>query len=466
MSAASRTSRFTWSSTYPESTAAELFAWHSRQGALERLLPPWQKNTILSRQGGIAPGGEVTLRLQAGPISFHYRGRHIAWEPGRMFHDIQERGPFASWSHRHSFHDSPDGSVLEDEVEFALPGHRFLPGWLHRLVDQELSRLFRHRREVLLADLALHRRCSREPLRILISGASGVLGQRLCPLLTTGGHRLFTLVRRPPNSADEIFWEPMAGLLDPGKIPAVDAVIHLAGEYIGLRRWSASGKERVLTSRRQGTDLLCRTLAALPRPPRVLLSASATGYYGDSGGSEVAEEASAGRDFISFVCRQWEEATAPAKAAGIRTVTMRLGVGLTPHAGGLARILATGPLGYIRRFGHGDQYISWISNDDMVAAMLHCLATPSLAGPINIVAPEPVTNAAFMATLALLTGRPLLPPLPAPFLRLLYGQMAAEIVLSGCRASSRKLQDSGFRFRHPTLTTALVSLLGLRGETP
>ncbi len=186
-------------------------------------------------------------------------------------------------------------------------------------------------------------------------------------------------------------------------------------------------------------------------PPKVFLCASAVGYYGDGRDRVIDETNPPGNDFIAEVCKLWEKGTEPARNAGIRTVFMRLGIGLTPRGGALQRILAASPFGFIRRFGNGHQYISWISRDDMVGAMLHALSCPSLQGPLNIVAPQPVTNAEFMQTLARITGRPLLFPLPGWFLKMIYGQMASEILLSGCRVSSQKLQDSGFKFRHPTL---------------
>jgi uncharacterized protein (TIGR01777 family) len=196
------------------------------------------------------------------------------------------------------------------------------------------------------------------------------------------------------------------------------------------------------------------------RVPRVFLCASAVGYYGDGGDQVIDETCPPGDDFISEVCKLWEMGTEPAREAGIRTVFMRLGIGLTPRGGALQRILATSPCGFIRRFGSGHQYISWISRDDMVAAMLHLLSCPTLEGPVNIAAPQPVSNAEFMRTLACITGRPLLFPLSGRILKMIYGQMASEILLSGCRVSVQKLLDSGFRFRHPTLEKALKSLLG------
>jgi uncharacterized protein (TIGR01777 family) len=288
-----------------------------------------------------------------------------------------------------------------------------------------------------------------------------VLGRVLVPLLTTGGHEVWTLVRRKPTPGSrEIFWDPWNGVLKASELPELDGVIHLAGEYIGLGRWSAPKKEKVVESRKRGTWLLAKTIARLRKPPEVFLSASAVGYYGDTGSGIITEEAPTGNDFISEVCRAWEFGVAPAAEAGIRTVTMRLGVALTPRGGALQRLLMSDPLFIFKQFGHGWQYISWMSIDDMVAAMLHCLVTPELHGPVNIAAPQPVTNKEMLATLARVLDRPQLFAIPSASLRMLYGQMAKEIVLSGCRVAVGKLEQSGFRFRHPSLETALRPLLG------
>ena len=451
-------------SEYPCS-AEELYNWHSRSGALERLLPPWENISVLARRGGIEPGGMVELKMHAGPFPFRFRARHIDNVPGVMFRDIQEKGPFAGWSHAHYFKDSVSDpnqrSILNDRVEYSLPGHRFLPRFIKNHVARSLENLFCHRQTQLSEDIALHQRSSTIPLRILVTGASGVIGRDLLPLLTTGGHQVFTLVRRQPNPEKrEIYWDPVNGVLTESDLPELDGVIHLAGEYIGLSRWKEEKKRRVIDSRIKGTKLLAQTLAARQSIPKVLLCASAVGYYGDGLDRVVDETNPPGDDFISEVCRVWEKGTRAARDAGIRTVFMRLGIGLTPQGGALKHILSTSPLGFIRRFGTGGQYISWISRDDMVSAMLHMLSCPTLEGPVNIAAPQPVTNAEFMQTLAHVSGRPLLFPLPGWFLKMIYGQMASEILLSGCRVSSQKLQNSGFKFRHPTLETALRSLLG------
>ena len=452
--------RFVAASTFP-GTARTLYDWHSRPGALERLMPPWERAAVLSRTGTIEPGSEVVLQLHAGPVPYRWHARHLAAEPGVFFRDVQLRGPFARWTHTHRFTDTEDGARLEDEIDYALPGHRFLPGWVHQRVEDELARMFAHRHATLAGDLHLHARCSTRPLNLLISGASGVLGAALRPLLTTGGHRVWTLVRRRPDrSRGEIHWNPERGELNLAGLPPFDGVIHLAGDNIGEGRWTDAKKRRVIDSRVLGTGLIARTLAALPVRPAVLLSASAVGFYGNCLDCCMREEDPAGGDFISDVCSLWEHAATPAAEAGIRTVFLRIGVVLSPRGGALQRLLATRAAGFPRRFGQGDQYISWIAIDDMVAALLHTLTNPDLAGPVNIAAPQPVTNGELLQTLARVMRRPLLPPVPARLLQAVYGQMAVEVLLGGCRVATDKLQRSGFTFRHPRLEGALCALLG------
>lgn len=447
-------------SSYPCS-ARQLHAWHSRYGALERLLPPWEKTKIISRQGGIDPGGRVVLKMRSGPFPFHFHAHHVENIPGVMFRDIQEKGPFASWSHSHFFTDTERGSNLYDKVEYSLPFEKRLPAFLKSHVHKSLQQVFQHRQSIISEDIKVHLRCSAKPLRILISGSSGILGQELIPFLTTGGHKVWTLVRRQPDSGkNEIFWDPENNILEAAQLPELDAVIHLAGEYIGLSRWSEEKKQRVVNSRVAGTTLISRVISSLKVKPKVFLCASAVGYYGNTSQTNLNETQPQGSDFISEVCGRWEASATTAQDANIRTIFLRLGVGLTPRGGALEKILQTSPLGFMRRFGSGNQYISWISTDDMISAMLHCLACESLQGPVNIASPEPVTNSQFMRTLATIAKRPLLLPIPASLLKIVYGQMASEIILSGCHVSAQKLIESGFQFRHPSLELALKKLLG------
>lgn len=454
------TTLFEHQGTYP-CTPQQLYNWHARYGALERLLPPWEKTRIVSRKGGIDPGGEVVLKIRTGPFPFTYHAHHVENVPGEMFRDIQAKGPFKSFSHSHYFKKDTSGTLLHDKVEYSLPLDNLLPSFLKKHVHKSLEQVFHHRESIIGEDIKVHLRCSQQPLKILISGASGVLGRELIPFLTTGGHTVWTLVRRDPDlHKNEIFWDPENNILDGAKLPKIDAVIHLAGEYIGLSRWSEEKKQRVIHSRVDGTRLLSRVVSSLAVKPRVFLCASAVGYYGDSSTTGLDENSPLGQDFISKVCGLWEGSAAETLDKEIRTVFVRLGVGLTPRGGALEKILDTSPLGFIRRFGSGNQYISWISTDDMISAMLHCLTCESLEGPVNIAAPQPVTNAEFMQILAKVAGRPLLFPVPAKLLKFVYGQMASEILLSGCHVSAQKLVDSGFTFRHPNLALALKKLLG------
>jgi len=452
--------RFIATTLFPCS-ARELHNWHGRPGALERLIPPWENTRVLSRSGSIEPGGRVVLQMHAGPLPYQWQARHIENQPGVLFRDIQERGPFARWTHSHHFTDTANGALLEDRIDYALPAQAILPGLATTLVDRTLERVFHYRHTTLADDLRLHQRCSLRPLRVLISGGSGVLGSALHPLLTTGGHEVWTLVRRRPDRrCREIYWNPEQGELNLAGLPAFDGVIHLAGDNIGEGRWTPAKKQRVLDSRTLGTGLIARTLAALPIRPRVLLSASAVGFYGNCLDCCMREEDSAGPEFIADVCSRWEHSALPAQEAGIRTVFLRIGVVLSPRGGALSRLLATSALGFSRRFGSGEQYISWIGINDMVAALLHALTCEGLTGPVNIAAPRPVTNGQLMATLARVMRRPLLPPVPAALLHTLYGQMAAEVLLGGCRVATDKLQHSGFTCRHDDLEPALRHLLG------
>ncbi|MGI6657590.1 MAG: TIGR01777 family oxidoreductase [Desulfobulbus sp.] len=451
---------FSATSVFPCS-AKELYNWHRRPGALERLIPPWERTTVVARSGGIDPGGRVTMRMHLGPVPYLWQAQHIENKPYDFFRDTQIGGPFRRWVHTHRFSATPEGACLQDQIEYALPGQSILPWVSRRLVEPVLIRTFRYRHATLRDDLLLHSRASRQPLRILVSGASGVLGSALVPLLSTGGHEVWRLVRRKPESdSREVYWDPARGEINLSGLPPFDGVIHLAADNIGEGRWTAAKRQRMLESRIQGTDLLVRELARSRQKPKVLLSASAVGFYGDCQDRWVHEDDPPGNAFISEICSRWEQAARPAEDADIRTAFLRIGVVLSPRGGALAQLLAASAAGVSRRFGSGGQYISWIGLHDAVGAMLHVLSCNDIRGPINIVAPEPVTNSELLATLARIMRRPLLPPTPAPMVRLVFGQRGTELLLEGCRASADKLLASGYRFRHPNLAAALGSLLG------
>jgi uncharacterized protein len=302
-------------------------------------------------------------------------------------------------------------------------------------------------------------------LHVAVTGASGLIGSALVPRLLSTGHQVSRLVRHQAGPG-EIFWDPAAGSLDPRTLEGLDAVIHLAGENVGAR-WTPARKARIRSSRVTGTRLLSETLAALKRPPQVLISASAVGIYGNRGDEVLTERSPPGnrdRDFLVSVTEEWERAADPARAEGIRVVHPRLGIVLSPAGGALRRLLIPFRLGLGGPLGSGAQWMSWVSIDDVVEALRHMLANDSLDGPVNVTAPEPLTNAEFSRILARVLSRPTVFRVPAAALRLLLGEMADGTVLSSARVLPGRLLQSGFSFARPGLEIALRHLLGKLAE--
>ena len=296
--------------------------------------------------------------------------------------------------------------------------------------------------------------------RVAVTGATGLVGQRLVPALLAAGHRVDRLTRRPPAAGTtDVQWDPLRGRLDPRALEGVDAVVHLAGESIAARRWSRSVKERIRRSRVDGTRLLSETLGRLERRPRVLVSASAVGYYGDRGEAPLTEDSAPGAGFLADVCREWEAAADPARAAGIRVVHPRLGLVLAREGGALPRMALPFRLGMGGVVGSGRQYWSWIELGDLVRAIELCLGLDGLAGPVNAAAPGPATNREFTRALGKVLGRPTLVPLPAVAVRLLLGEMGQALLLGSARVLPRRLERAGFHFRHPDLPSALRAAL-------
>lgn len=300
-------------------------------------------------------------------------------------------------------------------------------------------------------------------LRVAISGASGLIGTALSVALEREGHAVLPLVRSRRAGPGEIAWDPDAGRIDAAALEGLDAVVHLAGENIA-QRWTPAARTRILESRVRGTGLLADTLASLRRPPEVLVSSSAVGYYGDRGDELLDESSSPGDDFLAGVARAWEGAAEPASKAGIRVVHPRTGVVLSPAGGALGRMLPAFRLGAGGRFGSGRQWMSWIALDDVVDALRFVIHTPALAGPFDFTAPEPVTNAEFTRVLGRVLGRPTFLELPAVALRLLFGEMADRTLLASQRARPTRLLGAGFSFRYPRLEDALTALLAAKTE--
>lgn len=449
-----------------DARAAELFRWHARPGAFRRLTPWWEAVELMADDGSIRDGARVTLRTHVGPLPATWELVHRDYIEGVQFRDEQIRGPFARWVHTHRITpDGPKACVLEDRIDYVLP-----LGWLgwfagRRFVDRKLARLFRYRHAVTAADLAAHQsHRERAAMKILVSGSTGLVGSSLIPFLTTGGHEVKALVRpgtsRASATPGAATWDPAKGSIDESALTGIDAVVHLAGESIAQGRWTAEKKRRIRESRVGSTRLLSETLAKLPQRPSTLVCASAIGFYGDRGDEVLTEESNTGSGFLAEVCREWEAATQPAADAGIRVVNLRFGVILSGGGGALRQMLTPFKLGVGGKIASGRQYMSWVTLDDVVGAIHHALMTDSLRGPVNVVSPQPVTNAEFTKTLGRVLGRPTIFPMPGFAARLALGEMADELLLSSQRVQPGKLRASGYNFRHTELETGLRHVLG------
>jgi uncharacterized protein (TIGR01777 family) len=292
-------------------------------------------------------------------------------------------------------------------------------------------------------------------VKIAVTGSHGLVGGRLIPALVAAGHEVTQVVRRADPGPGEASWDPAGGTIDRAALAGTDAVVHLAGVGIGDRRWNEDHKRAVLDSRVRGTDLIARTVAELDPPPRVLLSASAIGYYGDRDDELLTESSPSGTGFLAEVCRQWEAAARPAAEAGVRTVLLRTGIVQAREGGALARQVPIFRAGLGARFGPGRQWVSWIGLDDEVGAIL-ALLDDDVSGPVNLVGPEPVTNAEYTATLNRLLHRPGAPPAPRFAVKLLLGaEMASEMLLASQRVDAGVLSAKGFTWRQPTLESVL-----------
>jgi len=453
--------RFVKKSSFPIPVES-LFSWHERDGAIERLSPPWDPLKVIYKSGGIQPEAKVILGMKEGPVRFKWHAVHTDYEQNRLFRDMQTRGPLSSWIHTHRFESLGENqSTMEDTIEY-----KSYFSWISRylmdpFIKKKLSRIFTYRHKTTTDDLKLHQQFIHLPRkRVLISGASGLIGQKLIPFLKTGGHTVLTLVRREPAAEHEIFWDPVKGVLNADDLAGVDAIIHLSGENVGEGRWTKAKKQRIIESRQLSTDLLSRTASCLNPKPEVFISASATGYYGDTQQQTATEESRQGGGFLASVCKQWEEAAQPVVKSGIRTVFMRIGVVITPEGGALGKLLLPYQFGLGGRIGSGSQFMSWISIDDVVSAFYWALMNEKITGPLNAVSPNPVSSLKFSKTLASVLHRPAILPLPAFLIKILFGQMGVEGLLYSTKVNPTLLLNSGFHFRHLKLDEVFKHVLG------
>lgn len=433
-----------------------------RRGAFERLAPPWEVPIVVSPFAPPAPGGRVELRVPVAPgLRLPWISQFAEVVEGDRFRDIQVKGPFASFDHTHRFESVSDHEcVMEDKIHYSLPVGSLGDFFGASFVKRKLEAMFRYRHRVLVGDIAAHARVARGPMRVLVTGATGLVGRSLCAFLESGGHEVLRLTRRAARHPGEIEFDPEKGAAHPSEMERFDAVIHLAGDPIAKGRWTEAKKKLIRDSRVPFTRRLAETLAALRQPPTVFISASATGYYGDRGDRVLRESDGPGEGFLPEVCLQWEGATDAAAQAGIRVVHLRTGLVLTPDGGALEPMILPFSLGLGGPLGHGGQWWSFIALDDLLHLILHLVVNDKVRGPVNATSPEPVTNAVFTKILGRVLNRPALIPVPEFALQIALGAMSGPLLMASARVNPEKALDSGFVFAYPSLEPALRHVLG------
>ncbi len=441
------------------------FDWHERPGAFDRLKPPWETIHVTSRKGTIRDGDRLAFRIQ-GLVNQDWEARHEGYIKHVQFQDRQEKGPFASWIHTHKFEPLGESRCrLTDDVTYELPmgqlGEIFGAG----LVKSKLSAMFNYRNQVLAADLARHAPYAHLPKKkILVTGASGLIGSQLCAFLSTGGHQVSILTRTTSQEPlyPEILWDIKTRQIEKEKLEGFDAVVHLAGENIASGSWTLEVKDKIRDSRVRGTSFLCEALASLRSRPQVLISTSASGYYGNRGNEELTESSLPGDGFLPETCVAWESAAHLAVDARIRVVHPRFGIILSPAGGALRQMLTPFQLGAGGIIGNGKQYWSWMSIDDVLYAIHELIQEGGYCGPVNFSTPHCPTNAEFTEDLGTVLSRPVFIPVPAFALRMMFGEMADALLLASARMEPARLVEQKYRFEYPELKRALKHLLGVR----
>ncbi|KAA1258714.1 Epimerase family protein [Rubripirellula obstinata] len=438
----------------------ESFAYHDRPGALQRLVPPWESVELEHSDNSLAVGSRVVMKTKVMGVPLRWVAEHTEYDPPNLFADTQVSGPFASWDHRHEFFKSDSdagGSQLRDHIRYRLPmgqlGRIFGSGKARKTIEA----MFAYRHRITRDDLQLSTDHPIEAMRVAVSGSSGMVGSSMSSLLTLLGHRVHPIVRSPDQ--DESSIAAWSSPEEAAKFDGVDAVIHLAGKSIASARWTDQIKSEIRDSRVIKTRQLCESLASLDNKPKVLICASATGIYGDRGEEVLNEDSAPHDDFLAEVAKEWEAACQPAIEAGIRVVNARFGIILSPSGGALQKTLTPAKL-MGGALGNGKQWWSWMALDDVVGALYHAMATESVSGPVNFVAPASVRNRDFAKTLGRVLGRPALFPAPAFALRLALGEMADDLLLSSTRVEPAKLIQSGYQFRFTDLESFFQYSLG------
>ncbi len=453
--------------TITEAPIETVFEWHERRGAFHRLTPPWE--LVLEKRADPeipAVGSERIMKFVMGPAKMTWHAKHTIYDPPHAFGETMLKGPFWKWDHEHLFEEKDGITTVTDQVDYKVPFgflgeivDRVLGG---RLVAQRIDRMFKAREIRLQRDMNRHQKFRSEARKkILIAGSSGLIGTQLVAFLDTGGHDVYRLVRRNVKDDHEIEWDPEKGVIDSSMIEGFDAVIHLGGEGIGDRRWSAKRKNKIMTSRTESTSLLAETLANLKQPPEVFMVASAVGFYGHSDEQGLTEKSEPGTGYLAEVCSAWEESARPAAESGIRTIWLRTGIVLSGIGGALGKMLLPFKMNAGGPIASGKQWMPWISMDDQIYSMHELLMDSSASGAYNLTAPNPVSQREFAKTLGRVLKRLAIAPLPSFVVKILFGEMGKNLLTEGQHVIPSRLEEQGYEFTHSDLESALRDTLGM-----
>jgi uncharacterized protein (TIGR01777 family) len=434
-------------------SAEDAVFWHSQPDACSRLVAPWER----MRLAGAAAEGPIYQTIQPlGPVTIHQTIGVKNESEGST--ETQIQGYYPSWQRKRRFiPDGPQSCRMEEETRLKLPG--WMLGMASRWARQNCENGFHYRLAIMENDLRIRAQSSDfKPLRVLVTGSGGLIGGNLVPFLNLCGYEAIPLARQEGDEGHP-FWEPDRDLISLTSAEPIDAVVHLAGENIA-GRWKPDKKRRIYESRVHGTQLLCGALAKMRQPPKVVVMASATGYYGNREDKILVEESPRGDGFLAETAAAWEQAAFDIMEIGIRTVFLRFGMVLSGQDGALRKMLPAFRWGLGGPMGSGRQYWSWIALDDALTVILHALRDTSLIGPVNATSPQPVTQAEFASELATVLHRPAFLPTPATVLEWISGEMAGPLLLHSARVVPAKLLASGYRFLYPDLNGALRHVLG------
>nr|MBA3750105.1 TIGR01777 family protein [Nitrosopumilus sp.] len=446
--------------------ATDVFDYHTREGALDRLMPPWSLLTLIKNNKDIKNGSVTILKLKLGPIGIKWIAEHLGYIQNRQFQDRMIKGPFRSWLHTHSFIPSDfDHCTMEDRIDYSLASGIARSKFINDLIQNNLNQIFYYRHRILKNDMTLRKLVRKNRRKkILITGSTGLIGSALIPLLKIVGEHNVTKMVRPSsknidNNLQVVKWDPDKEKIIINDLEGYDLIIHLGGENI-FGRWSNSKKQSLMESRIKTTRLLCNSIIKLTKPPSTFICASAIGFYGNRGSEILTEESSAGSGFLSDLCQKWEESTETAKSIGIRVINLRFGMVLTPRGGILQKLVKPSIFKIGLQMGSENQYISWVSIEDVIGSILYSIDDSSIQGPVNIVSPNPVTILDFSRILSSVLKNKIMIPLSKRLLKLAFGEFADSVVSSSSFVLPKKLSSIGYPYMNPDLEDTLRLLLG------